>query len=61
MSFRVGGPGAGCGGGEAIALSKGPGLLDGDSADGDQGIAGRAFVMLLNDRVLLASSFSEGL
>jgi hypothetical protein len=61
VSFLAGGAGAGCGRGEATVLSNGPGLFDGDSAEGDQGIVGRAFVMLLNDRVFPAGSFSDGL
>lgn len=60
VSFRVGGPEC-CGGGEATAFIDSTGLFDGDSPDGDQGIGGRAFVMLLNDKVLLARSFSGGL
>lgn len=59
--FRAGGLGAGCGGGAATALFEGPGLFEGDSAEGDQAIDGRAFVMLLRDRVLLAWSFSGGI
>lgn len=61
VSFRVGGGGGGCDvegdeleGGAAMAASSGPGLLDGEAVGGDQGIAGKALVMLLRDRVLLA-------
>lgn len=61
VSFRVGGGGGGCAvdgdefeGGAAMAGSSGPGLLDGEAVGGDQGIAGKALVILLSERVLLA-------
>lgn len=60
MSFRVGGPG-GSGGGDVTAFKEGSGLLAGDSTEGDQGMAGSALVMLLNDSVFPATSFSSGL
>ena len=60
VSFLVGG-GGGCAvdgdefeGGAAMAGSSEPGLLDGDAVGGDQGIAGKALVILLSERVLLA-------
>ena len=65
VSFRAGGGGAvddvaGGGGGGATAEAGGIGLRDGDSAEGDHGIDGRALVMLLRDIVLLGGSFSTG-
>lgn len=54
VSFRLGGGGAT--GGGATDVTEGWGLFAGDSAGGDHGIAGSAFVMLLKDRVLLAWS-----
>lgn len=57
VNFREGGGGGpwavGTGGGGAIAFDGGFGLLDGDSDEGDQGMAGKAFVILLSDSVLL--------
>lgn len=61
VSFRVGGPGCWGSGGEATTFIDGPGLFEGESPEGDQGRAGSAFVILLNDKVLLARSFSGGL
>jgi hypothetical protein len=61
VSFRAGGGGfCPAAGGEAMAAAAGCGLLFGDSAEGDHGMEGRALVMLLNDMVLLAGSFSIG-
>lgn len=68
VSFRVGAGvavddvvGGGGGGGGATVVTGGNGLRDGDSAEGDHGIDGRALVMLLRDIVLLGGSFSTGL
>lgn len=67
MSFLVGAGGVGAeeedgGGGGATADAVGFGLLVGDSDGGDQGIGGRALVMLFKDIVLLGvSSFATGL
>lgn len=61
MSFRVGGGAFDAGGGGATAVAVGFGLREGDSEEGDQGIEGRALVMLLSDIVLPAWSLSTGL
>ena len=63
VSFRVGGwKGGWLDGGEGtVAGATDIGLFDGDSAEGDQGIAGRAFVMLLKEIARPAGSCSETL
>ena len=65
VSFRLGGWGAkdvagGSGDGPTVP-TEGTGLLDGDSAGGDQGIDGRVLVTLFSNIVLLGWFFSEGL
>lgn len=61
------GPGAGAGCDEVVTGGRGgalagpaPGLFAGDATEGDQGIAGRALVMLLSERDFVGDAVSVG-